>query len=175
MGYGNKGMPFEMIINISNRMYKERRIGIFNKRPTPVKVLKTDKKGNITKSAWESKSTVDYDGVYKGRAVYFEAKSTEHTTRFPLDNISRHQVDYLEDTQTMGAICFFLIEFWKDKVTYLVPLSLVSKYVMESYEGGRKSIPREEFDKHAFIVERTDRALVDYLGHIDKLDWPDVS
>lgn len=40
------------------------------------------------------------------------------------------------------------------------------------YDGGRKSIPREEFEQHAYVVERTDRALVDYLVHVDKLDWP---
>ncbi|MDZ5607045.1 Holliday junction resolvase RecU [Bacillus pseudomycoides] len=175
MGYGNRGMSFELLLNISNRMYKERGIGVFNKRPTPIKVLKTDKKGNITKSCWQEKSTVDYDGVYKGRAVYFEAKSTEETTRFPLDNIHRHQIDYLEDTQAMGAICFFLIEFKKDKVVYFVPVSLVIEYYQAMlYDGGRKSIPREEFNKRAYIVEHTDRALVDYLFHVDKMKWPDA-
>ncbi|OTX33627.1 Holliday junction resolvase [Bacillus thuringiensis serovar brasilensis] len=34
------------------------------------------------------KSTVDYDGVYKGRAIEFEAKSTENVTRFDLKNIA---------------------------------------------------------------------------------------
>ncbi|MGQ7094675.1 Holliday junction resolvase RecU [Escherichia coli] len=28
--------------------------------------------------------SVDYDGVYKGRAIAFEAKSTENATRFNL-------------------------------------------------------------------------------------------
>ncbi len=39
------------------------------------------------------------------------------------------------------------------------------------YEGGRKSIPKEEFEKHAYLVERTDRALVDNLVHVGKLEW----
>ncbi|QIW21210.1 Holliday junction resolvase RecU [Bacillus thuringiensis] len=173
MGYGNRGMAFELLLNNTCRMYKSANIAVFNKRPTPIKVIKTDKKSNITKSAWGSKSTVDYDGVYKGRAVYFEAKSTMETTRFPLDNISRHQIDYLKDTQDQGAICFFLIEFRTDHVIYFVPVSLVAEYYEAMlYDAGRKSIPRDEFNKRAYIVEQTDRAPVDYLLHVDKLEWP---
>ncbi|MED1406494.1 Holliday junction resolvase RecU [Bacillus mycoides] len=170
MGYGNRGMAFEHLLNITNRMYKSANIGVINKRPTPVKVLKTDKRGNITKSSWQEKSTVDYDGVYKGKALYFEAKSTELTSRFPLDYIHRHQIDYLKDTQEMGAICFFLIEFRTDHVIYFVPVSVVAEYYEAMlYDGGRKSIPREEFEKRAYIVPQTNRALVDYLYHVDEL------
>lgn len=72
-----------------------------------------------------------------------------------------------------GAICFFLIEFRTDHIIYFVPVSLVAEYYEAMlYDGGRKSIPREEFEKHAYVVERTNRALVDYLVHVDKLDWP---
>gem|GEM_PF-3724842 len=54
-----------------------------------------------------------------------------------------------------------------------VPVSLVAEYYEAMlYDGGRKSIPREEFEKHAYVVERTDRALVDYLVYVDKLDCP---
>lgn len=170
MGYANRGMAFELLLNNTNRMYKAENIGIFNKRPTPVKVLKTDKRGNITKSNWQEKSTVDYDGVYKGRAVYFEAKSTEKNTSFPLEYIHRHQIDYLKDTQEMGAICFFLIEFRMEQVIYFVPVSLVAEYYESMlYDGGRKSIPRKEFEKRAYIVPQTNRVAVDYLYHVDKL------
>ncbi|EJR97580.1 recombinase RecU [Bacillus mycoides] len=128
MGYGNRGMAFELLLTNTCRMYKSANVEIFNKRPTPIKVIKMDKKGNITKIAWGSKYTVDCDGVYKGGAVYFEAKSTEKNTSFPLEYISRHQIDYLKDTQAQGAICFFLIEFRTDQVIYFVPVSLVAEY-----------------------------------------------
>ncbi len=54
MDYGNTGIAFELLLNITCRMYKSATVGIFNKRPIPVKVLKTNKKGEITKSEWES-------------------------------------------------------------------------------------------------------------------------
>lgn len=44
MGYGNRGMAFEQLLNITCRMYKSANVGIFNKRPTPVKVIKRIKK-----------------------------------------------------------------------------------------------------------------------------------
>lgn len=37
--------------------------------------------GRVKDGYYESKSTVDYDGVYKGRAIAFEAKSTNEMKR----------------------------------------------------------------------------------------------
>ncbi|EOP48908.1 recombination protein U [Bacillus cereus VDM053] len=94
-------------------MYQREGVALINKRPIPVKVLKSTG-GQILNGFYEAKSTVDYDGVYKGRAVAFEAKSTQSLTRFDLNNIAHHQLDYLEKAEKMGAICFFLIGFSKD-------------------------------------------------------------
>ena len=80
---------------------------LISKRPAPVKVL--NKGGRVLNEFYEAKSTVDYDGVYKGRAITFEAKSTEKDTRFDLKNIAQYQLDYLEKAEKMGAICFFLM------------------------------------------------------------------
>ncbi|EOP29519.1 hypothetical protein IIS_05197 [Bacillus cereus VD131] len=41
---------------------------------------------------------------YKGRAVAFEAKSTNEINRFDLKNIAQHQLDYLEKAEEMGAV-----------------------------------------------------------------------
>lgn len=38
MGLGNRGMAFEMLINLANEMYQRRGVALINKRPTPVKV-----------------------------------------------------------------------------------------------------------------------------------------
>ncbi len=89
MGLGNRGMAFEMLINLANEMYQREGVTLINKRPTPVKVLKR-KGSRVLNGFYEAKSTVDYDGVYKGRAVVFEAKSTEKDTRFDLKYIVQH-------------------------------------------------------------------------------------
>ncbi|OJE33645.1 hypothetical protein A9490_20525 [Bacillus thuringiensis] len=77
MGLENREMHFEKLVNLANEMYQRGSVALINKRPTPVKVIKS--KGNqVINGFYESKSTVDYDGVYKGRAIAFEAKSTEN-------------------------------------------------------------------------------------------------
>ncbi|MBJ8031883.1 Holliday junction resolvase RecU, partial [Bacillus cereus group sp. N21] len=41
MALGNRGMHFEKLINLSNEMYQREGVALINKRPTPVKVLKS--------------------------------------------------------------------------------------------------------------------------------------
>ncbi|MDF9451349.1 Holliday junction resolvase RecU [Bacillus toyonensis] len=172
MTLGNRGMAFEMLINLANEMYQRGGLALINKRSTPVKVLKS-KGGRVLNGFYKTKSTVDYDGVYKGRAIAFEAKSTEKDTRFDLKNIAQHQLDYLEKAEKMGAICFFLIEFSKDKSVFAVPLSVIQSYVRMSHQPkGKKSIPRADFDIYGYLVEQTERAPVDYLQYIDEAVAP---
>ncbi|MED2797895.1 Holliday junction resolvase RecU [Bacillus thuringiensis] len=143
-------------------------MALINKRPTPVKVLKS-KGGRVLNGFYEAKSTVDYEGVHKGRAIAFEAKSTEKDTRFDLKNIAQHQLDYLEKAEKMGAICFFLIEFSKDKSVFVVPLSVIQSYVRMSHQPkGKKSILKADFDIYGYVVEQTERAPVDYLQYVDE-------
>jgi recombination protein U len=131
-------------------------------------VLKS-KGGRVLNGFYEAKSTVDYDGVFKGRAIAFEAKSTENLTRFDLKNIAQHQLDYLEKAEKMGAICFFLIEFSKDESVFVAPLSVIQSYVGMSHQPkGKKFIPRADFDIYGYLVNQTERAPVDYLQYVDE-------
>ncbi|MGN4675184.1 Holliday junction resolvase RecU [Bacillus cereus group sp. MYBK225-1] len=172
MGQGNRGMAFEKLINLSNEMYQREGVALINKRATPVKVLKSAG-GRVLNGFYEAKSTVDYDGVYKGRAVAFEAKSTQSLTRFDLSNIAQHQLDYLEKAEEVGAICFFLIEFSKDQTVFLVPASVIQSYVRMSHQpNGKKSISRTDFDIYGYLVEQTERAPIDYLQYIDETVTP---
>jgi recombination protein U len=169
MSQGNRGMAFESLINYTNKIYANKGIAVINKRPTPVKVLKL--KGNrIINGFYEEKSTVDYDGVYKGRAIYFEAKSTKVNTRFDLKNIHKHQIDYMLQTQRAGAICFFLIEFAGTRDVYLASFDFIHHAVVNADRGGRKSIPVEDFQYYAVgLVESKNGVPLDYLSLVDKL------
>lgn len=62
IGLGNRGMHFENFINPLNEMYQRGRVALINKRPTPVKVLKSSD-GHVLNGFYKAKSTVDYDGV----------------------------------------------------------------------------------------------------------------
>src|SRR5690625_449002 len=101
MSYANRGMNFEQIIDHTNRMYENKGIALINKRPTPVKILGRNSRGMIN-GFLEKASTVDYDGVYRGKSIAFEAKSTKELNRFDLKNVPDHQVQHLEKVDKHG-------------------------------------------------------------------------
>ncbi|WP_153465070.1 Holliday junction resolvase RecU [Sediminibacillus terrae] len=166
---GKRGMSFENTITYANNVYLNKGVAVINKRPTPVKVTKS-KGTRVLSGFFEEKSTVDFDGVYKGRAIYFEAKSTKNDTRFDLKNIHKHQVDYMYETQKAGALCFFLIEFRGAREVFLVPFDFIHHYVVNADRGGRKSIPREDFNYYsAGLVEAKNGVPLDYLSIVEAL------
>ena len=86
----NRGMNLEEDINISNQYYIDKGIALINKRPTPINVVKVDysRGAKIQNAYFEKQSTTDYNGVYRGKYLDFEAKSTKLRTSFPFSNIT---------------------------------------------------------------------------------------
>ena len=115
----NRGMSLEEDINLSNEYYRNAGIALIQKRPTPINIVKVDysKGARITDAYFEKQSTTDYNGVYKGKYIDFEAKNTKSKTAFPLSNISEHQIIHLKNVLKHGGIAFFIISFQlKDEV-----------------------------------------------------------
>lgn len=165
--FSNRGMGFEMILDRTNEMYDQKGIAIINKRPTPVKVI--SKRGNRVSGFFQSPSTVDYDGVYNGRPVVFEAKSVKHLTRFDFKNLHQHQYDYLEKCHQAGAIAFLLVEFTSQHKTYLLTFEALRPYWSESQRvNGKKSMNIVDFDIHAYEVEQGE-VPVDYLRVVNEI------
>lgn len=164
----NRGMDLEKDINLSNEYYKDYNLCLITKRPTPINVVKVDySKGAVITSAYfEKQSTTDYNGVYKGKYIDFEAKSTKIKTSFPLTNISPHQITHLENVIKHGGIAFFIIEFWTFSETYLVDAS----YVIEHYKNGkRRSIPYDVIKEVGHLIDRGFSPRLDYLKIIEKV------
>ncbi|MBE6136125.1 MAG: Holliday junction resolvase RecU [Erysipelotrichaceae bacterium] len=137
---GNRGMSFESDINAANEYYREKGICLITKRPTPINVVKVDysKGAIITNAYFEKQSTTDYNGVYKGRYIDFEAKSTKQKVSFPLANIPPQQIEHLTKVIEHQGIAFFLICFELLGETYL----LDAQYVIDFHKKyKRKSIP----------------------------------
>ena len=90
----NRGMSLEEDINLSNEYYRNNDIALIHKRPTPINIVKVDysKGARITDAYFEKQSTTDYNGVYKGKYIDFEAKITKSNTAFPLSNIGEHHI-----------------------------------------------------------------------------------
>ncbi|BAU28206.1 recombination protein U [Aneurinibacillus soli] len=169
MSHANRGMAFEKLLDYTNKMYENAGMALINKRPTPVKIMGQNSRGMIH-GYLEKPSTVDYDGVCKGRAIVFEAKSTKELTRFPLGNIHEHQVEYMRKCHKCGAIAFLLVEFAAHQTVYLLPYTLLAQYWEKAKNGkrGTKSIPLQEMDVYAYQVNKG-RVPVDYLTVVEKV------
>lgn len=164
----NRGMDLEEDINKSNEYYKEKGLCLITKRPTPINIVKVDysKGAIITNAYFEKQSTTDYNGVYKGRYIDFEAKQTKSRTSFPLANIPEQQIKHLEGVLEQGGIAFFIIEFVVRDEVFLID----SSYVIDYYRHGeRKSIPYEDFLKVAHKIKRGFAPRLDYLPIIEEI------
>ena len=164
---GNRGMDFEAEINQTNDYYKEKDLAVFSKRPTPINIVKVDysRGAKITEAYFETQSTTDYNGVYKGHYVDFEAKSVHGKTSFPLANIPRQQIEHLKYVLRHGGIGFFLIRFVAKEETFLVPAS----YVIDFYEKReRASIPLEDIRANGYLIPVSYRPRYDFLPLIDE-------
>ncbi len=165
---GNRGMNFEAEINDTNNYYREKDLAVFTKRPTPINIVKVDysKGARITEAYFETQSTTDYNGVYKGHYVDFEAKSIHGKTSFPLANIPKQQIDHLKRVLAHGGIGFFLVDIVPLQKVYLLP----ADYVIEFYEKReRASIPLSDFPLHGKEVPQHYRPRYDFLPLIDEL------
>ena len=164
----NRGMSLEEDINLSNDFYRDSGIALINKRLTPINIVKVDysRGARITDAYFEKQSTTDYNGVYKGRYIDFEAKNTKSTTSFPLSNISEHQIVHLKNVLKHGGIAFFIISFQMKDEIYLLDAS----FVIDFYEHGkRKSIPYEVFTKEGILIKQDYSPRLHYLDAVDAL------
>ena len=109
--YGKRGMNLEDDINSSNKYYLDNDIAVIYKKPTPIKVVKVDynKRINtkITEAYYEIPSTTDYNGIYKGKYIDFEAKETKSKTSFSLLNSLANSLNSLY-LLSYSLICFIL-------------------------------------------------------------------
>lgn len=165
--YNNRGMNLEDDINITNKYYIENNIAFIYKKPTPIQITKVDysKNNAIIKEAYfKEPSTTDYNGLYKGKYIDFEAKETESKTSFPLSNIHKHQIKHIENVCNHGGIGFLIIRFNKLNKTFLLPGENLITFIETNQ---RKSIPFSYFSEKAYLIEEKYIPRVDYLKIVD--------
>ena len=166
--YKNRGMNLEDDINNTNNYYIDKKIAYIYKKPTPIKLVKVDyKKGRIDEAYFEKPSTTDYNGIYKGKYIDFEAKETVNKTGFPLSNIHKHQIDHIRNINNENGICFLIVRFTKLNETYL----LMAKDFINYVDNNKKSsIPIEYFKNNGHLIKDKYYPRVDYLEIISKME-----
>lgn len=168
VNYKNRGLLFEDEINTSNEYYRNTNKAVIYKKPTPLKIVKTGNNTNnkfcISEAYFEKPSTTDYNGIYKGMYIDFEAKETKNKTSFPLNNIHRHQVEHLAKIIEHGGIGFVIVNFKMLNEIYILDGRIVKKYM----DGDTSSIPLNVFKTEGVLVPQGYIITVDYLKAVDK-------
>lgn len=119
--HANRGMDLENDINNTNSYYLDNDIAIVYKKPTPIKVSKVNYNKNhtiITEAFYEMPSTTDYNGIYKGKYIDFDAKEVKNSSSFALSNLHAHQLKHLKRVKEHGGISFLIVRFYKNNITY---------------------------------------------------------
>jgi recombination protein U len=166
--FQNRGMSFEHEINLANLFYLNQQRAVITKRPTPINVVKVDyqRGAKITHAYFEKQSTTDYNGIYRGKYIDFEAKSTLSKTALPIANITQHQQEHLARIIAQGGLAFFLISFvYRDEV-YVVK---ASDFLAFKKKEKRQSLPYLWVKEKGKIVKILYQPRLDYLTAVDAL------
>lgn len=168
--YGNRGMDLEKELNVTNDYYRSQDLAYIYKKPTPIKITKVDypsrNQAVIKEAFFEMPSTTDYNGLYRGRYIDFEAKETKNKTSFPLNNIHHHQIEHIKHIVEHQGICFLIVRFTLLDKTYLL---LGKDFLSFLKQTDRKSIPLSYFEKQGFLIRNKYEPRVDYLSIIDEI------
>ena len=164
---GLRGSALEDIINRSNDSYREKKLALIQKVPTPITPISIDKESrHITLAYFDQKSTVDYIGAVQGIPVCFDAKECA-VEMFPLHNIHPHQIAFMREFEEQGGISFIILSYTVKNEIYYLPFDEILRFWTRMEEGGRKSFTYEEVDKSWQIRSCRD-IFVHYLEMIQK-------
>lgn len=170
ISHKNRGITLENEINSSNEYYREIEKAYIYKKPTPIKIVKVDypsrDKAVIKEAYFTVPSTTDYNGLYRGKYIDFEAKETKSKTSFPLSNIHEHQIQHLENIYKNNGISFLIVRFTKLDETYLLETNIFIDYIKKE---NKKSIPIDFFRKKAYLIKDGYCPKIDYLKIVDKI------
>ena len=150
---GLRGSAFEELINFTNERYRQSKLALLQKIPTPITPVQMDSESRtITLAYFEKQSTVDYIGVAQGVPIAFDAKETAGKS-LPLQNIHEHQMAFMDEFQQQRGLSFLLVHFSAAGVYYLLPFETLKEYWEAAAKGGRKSIPLSAFEEKYKITQ----------------------
>lgn len=165
-----RGMSLENDLNDSNDYYLETMRAVIHKKPTPVQVVRVDypnrSSAKIVEAYYKIPSTTDYNGIYRGRAIDFEAKETKNKVSFTFKCIHPHQIKHLELVLFHGGIGFVIIRFTSYNETYL----LDAKIMIEAYHDiNKKSLSYQQIKSEGSLIREGLTPRLNYLDNVDDI------
>ncbi len=165
-----RGMSLEEDINTSNEFYLKNGDANIHKKPTPVTIVKVDyprrSAARITEAYFKLPSTTDYNGIYKGRYIDFEAKECRSKTSFPFSSIHEHQVKHLESVLGHGAVAFLILRMTHYQKDYLIK---AEDFLPVYHDGKRKSLSYAWIEKNGHEIPYRYQKPCDFLRVIDEV------
>nr|WP_318240978.1 Holliday junction resolvase RecU [Ureibacillus galli] len=173
LSFSNRGKTLEDEINETNTYYLNQQIAIIHKKPVPVQIVKVEYPSRsaavIREAYFRTPSTTDYNGVWNGYYIDFEAKETESKTSFPLKNVHQHQILHMRDVTNQKGIAFTIVKFSSLDRYFVVPFTILDDAWRDMEKGGRKSIPLSIFETKTIEIRPGYNPRIDYLTAIQKL------
>ena len=164
---GLRGSTLEELINRTCQQYREKKLALIQKVPTPITPVRIDQNSrHITLAYFDQKSTVDYIGAVQGIPVCFDAKEC-CTDNFPLQNIHAHQVEFMKDFEKQQGIAFLIPYFSHRDEIYYMPFQEMYAFWERGQNGGRKHFKYSELSPRWFL-QRTGSIMVPFLEGIQK-------
>lgn len=164
---GLRGSTLEEMINRTNEKYREGKLALIQKIPTPITPISIDKATrHITLAYFEQKSTVDYIGTVQGIPVCFDAKEC-HTDTFPLQNIHEHQFQFMTEFEQQGGITFLILFFSHRNLLYYLKYEKLKEFFNRMQQGGKKSFRLDELTED-YVIHPKGGILVPYLDSINQ-------
>ncbi|MGN1402471.1 MAG: Holliday junction resolvase RecU [Bacillus sp. (in: firmicutes)] len=171
--YSNRGMTLEADLNETNDYYLANNIAVIHKKPTPIQIVDVNypkRSAAVIKEAYfKQASTTDYNGVYRGRYIDFEAKETKNHTSFPLKNFHEHQITHMKAVLQQQGICFVILRFSSLDEIFLMEAEKLIHFWERMLKGGRKSITKKEIEQTSYPLQLGFQPRIHYLNAVDSL------
>ena len=168
--HASRGMFLETILNQTNDYYRLKQLAVIHKKPTPIQVVSVSypkrSAAVITEAYYRQASTTDYNGVYQGFYIDFEAKETRNKTSFPLRNIHQHQLEHMQACMEQGGITFFIFYFSSLKQFFVLEANYVIDFI--TYHKN-SAIPLAYIQEHGMEVYLTVQSILDYIPAVQSI------
>lgn len=163
INYKNRGMDLENLINDACKYYLEHNLAVIYKKPTPIGIVDVDYKNGavINKAYFKEPSTLDYNGIWQGKYVEFDAKECRSKTSFPLRNIHLHQIKHIKKIIEHGGLAFLIISM--NDHYFLFKGSDLITFI---HDNNRKSIPYSVIEDLGYSLKFNYNIGLDYLTGI---------
>lgn len=171
--FSNRGKTLEDELNETNEYYLQMGLAVIHKKPVPVQIVKVEYPSRsaavIREAYFRTPSTTDYNGVWNGRYIDFEAKETENKTSFPLKNIHDHQIHHMSQVVKQQGMAFMIIRFSTLQRYFIMHFESLEVFWNRMITGGRKSITLQEIEETSIEVTPGAFPRLDFLPALQQL------